>query len=309
MRAYILNHALWRVTAIPHGTSLVESKLPATHTYMQACEIQCPRLAESSFVELHPSRSPPPLYYRNDARGDCSISLQFGSMLRAAIRRGPYYRCNQRFKRKSSAQRPACGAKRETPQHFLLDCLAFRKWQEGQKPGRGFLFRQAWPKSSKEPLEGADLTKDIKILMDSLEQNNVYKEVLGRTLGDGESPAPDLIDEGYSVLTWGCKAIQPLVGTALPTQPQETPPEFPQSEDDGLAHNDPEDPDNGKLELELDEEMEQSLNDTQPVLSLQTADDIDLEMDADLQERVEALDEGDGSDNSNDDGDKSDFFC
>ncbi|KAH9034017.1 hypothetical protein EDB83DRAFT_2507841 [Lactarius deliciosus] len=179
----------------------------------------------------------------------------------------------------------------------------------------------------------ADLTKDIKILMDSLEQNNVYKEVLGRTLGDDESPAPDVMDEGYSALTWGaksplrqfnrlistlqrCRTIQPLVGTALPTQPQEThrsslsySPEFPQSEDDGLAHNDPEDPDNDELELRLDEEMEQSLNDTQPVLSLHTADDVDLEMDADLQEHVEALDEGDGTDNSDDDGDESNFFC
>ncbi|KAH9017801.1 hypothetical protein EDB84DRAFT_1520840 [Lactarius hengduanensis] len=172
----------------------------------------------------------------------------------------------------------------------------------------------------------ADLTKDIKILMDSLEQNDVYKEVLGRTLGDDESPAPDAIGEGYSALTWGVKSplrqfnrlistlqrrrtIQPLVGTALPTQPQETSPEFPQSEDDGLAHNDPEDPDNDELELGLDEEMKQSLNDTQPVMSLQTADDIDLEMDADLQERVETLDEGDGTDNSDGDGDESDFFC
>ncbi|KAH9177542.1 hypothetical protein EDB89DRAFT_2064518 [Lactarius sanguifluus] len=169
-------------------------------------------------------------------------------------------------------------------------------------------------------------TEDIKILMDSLEQNNVYKEVLGRTLGDDESPAPDVIGEGYSALTWGAKsplrqfnrlistlqrrsAIQPLVGTALPTQPQETLPEIPQSEDNGPAHNDPEDPDNDELELGPDKEMEQSLNDTQPVLSLQTADDIDLEMDADLQERVEALDEGDGTDNSDDDGDNSDFFC
>ncbi|KAH9003933.1 hypothetical protein EDB83DRAFT_2237225 [Lactarius deliciosus] len=188
----------------------------------------------------------------------------------------------------------------------------------------------------------ADLTKDIKILMDSLEQNDVYKEVLGRTLGDDESPAPDVIGEGYSALTWGAKSplrqfnrlistlqrrstIQPLVGTALPTQPQETRrlfpshtvdlltpcivPENPQSEDNGLAHNDPEDLDNDELELRLDEEMEQSLNDTQPVLSLQTADDIDLEMDTDLQERVEARDEGGGTDNSDDDGDESDFFC
>ncbi|KAH9008148.1 hypothetical protein EDB83DRAFT_2532164 [Lactarius deliciosus] len=39
-----------------------------------------------------------------------------------------------------------------------------------------------------------------------------------------------------------------------------------------------------------------------------TAFPIDLEMDADLQERVEALDEGDGTDNSDDDEDESDFF-
>ncbi|KAH9174081.1 hypothetical protein EDB89DRAFT_1849372, partial [Lactarius sanguifluus] len=177
----------------------------------------------------------------------------------------------------------------------------------------------------------ADLTKDIKILMDSLEQNNVYEEVLSRTLGDDESPAPDVIGEGFTALAWGAKSplqqlnrlistlqrrytIQPLVGTALLTQPQETRrlspshtvdlltlyivPEFPQSEDDDPAHNDRENPDNDELELELDDEMEQSLNDTQPVLSLQTADDVDLEMDTDLQECVEALDEGDGTDNS-----------
>ncbi|KAH9172322.1 hypothetical protein EDB89DRAFT_2114193 [Lactarius sanguifluus] len=82
-------------------------------------------------------------------------------------------------------------------------------------------------------------TEDIKILMDSLEQNNVYEEVLGRTLGDDESPAPDVIGEGFTALAWGEKSplqqfnrlistlqrrytIQPLVGTALLTQPQET---------------------------------------------------------------------------------------
>ncbi|KAH8987152.1 hypothetical protein EDB92DRAFT_1948686 [Lactarius akahatsu] len=118
--------------------------------------------------------------------------------------------------------------------------------------------------------------------MDSLEQNDVYK-VLGCTLGDDKSPAPD--------------AIAPKL-------------EFPQSEDDGLAHNDPaEDPNNNELELRLDKEMEQSLYDTQPVMSLQTADDINLEMDMDLQEHVEALDEGDGTDNSDTDTDESDFFC
>ncbi|KAH9165155.1 hypothetical protein EDB89DRAFT_2077212 [Lactarius sanguifluus] len=169
-------------------------------------------------------------------------------------------------------------------------------------------------------------TEDIKILMDSLEQNNVYEEVLSRTLGDDESPAPDVIGEGFTALAWGEKSplqqfnclistlqrrytIQPLVGTALLTQPQETLPEFPRSEDDDPAHNDRENPDNNELKLKLDDEMEQSLNDTQPVLSLQTADDVDLEMDADLQECVEALDEGDGMDNSDDDGDEPEFFC
>lgn len=52
----------------------------------------------------------------------------------------------------------------------------------------------------------ADLTKDINILMDSLKQNNVYEEVLGRTIGDDESPAPDVISEGYTALTWGAKS-------------------------------------------------------------------------------------------------------
>ncbi len=174
----------------------------------------------------------------------------------------------------------------------------------------------------------ADLTKDINILMDSLKQNNVYEEVLGRTIGDDESPAPDVISEGYTALTWGAKSplrqfnrtintlqrrcnIQPLVGTALSTQNQETrkfysshtadllipriAPDPSLSEDDGLL-NDPE----SNEELELNEELEQALDDTQPVLSLQTADDVDLEMDADLQEHVEALDEGNETDNSDD---------
>ncbi|KAH9002873.1 hypothetical protein EDB84DRAFT_1281682 [Lactarius hengduanensis] len=192
----------------------------------------------------------------------------------------------------------------------------------------------------------ADLTKDIKILMDSLKQNDIYEEVLGRTLGDDESPAPDVIGEGYTALTWGAKSplrqfnrlvstlqrrcgIQPLAGTTLPAQPQETRrlspshtvdsltscivSECPLSEDDGPALNDPDVPqadsnlDNNE-ELGLDEEPEQSLDDTQLTLSLQTADDVDLEMDADLQESVEAPNEGGGTDNSDDDDDDVDFF-
>ncbi|KAH9161003.1 hypothetical protein EDB89DRAFT_1861941 [Lactarius sanguifluus] len=192
----------------------------------------------------------------------------------------------------------------------------------------------------------ADLTKDIKILMDSLKQNNVYEQVLGRTLGDGndESPAPNVIGEGYTALTWGAKSplrhfnlvistlqqrcsIPPLVGTTLLTRSQETRKltsshtvnslmscivsEIPPNEDDSPALNGPEVPDSNldnNEELELDEELEHSLGDTQPDLSLQTADDVDLEMDADLQECVEALDERDGTDNSDDDDDESDFF-
>ncbi|KAH8985705.1 hypothetical protein EDB92DRAFT_1949740 [Lactarius akahatsu] len=68
-------------------------------------------------------------------------------------------------------------------------------------------------------------------------------------------------------------------------------PEISRSEDDDRAHNVPEGvPDSD--EHEHDEELKPSLDDIQPVLSLQTADDVDLEMDADLQEHVEALDEG-----------------
>ena len=65
--------------------------------------------------------------------------------------------------------------------------------------------------------------------MDSLKQNNMYQQVLGRTLGDKESPAPDVISEGFTALTWGVKSplrqfnrmiktlqrrcsVQPLVG-------------------------------------------------------------------------------------------------
>jgi hypothetical protein len=47
--------------------------------------------------------------------------------------------------------------------------------------------------------------------------------------------------------------------------------------------------------------VEQAFDDTQPVLSLQTADDLDLDMDADLQEDMGPLDEVDETDNSGDD--------
>ncbi|KAH8992310.1 hypothetical protein EDB86DRAFT_3103560 [Lactarius hatsudake] len=139
----------------------------------------------------------------------------------------------------------------------------------------------------------ADLTKDIKILMGSLEQNNVYERVIGRTLGDGdnESPAPDVIGEGYTALTWGAKSplrhfnlmistlqrrcsIPPLVGTTLLTRSQETFSEIPPSEDDGpaLALNGPEVPDSNldNEELELDEELEHSCNATTGALELKS---------------------------------------
>jgi hypothetical protein len=50
--------------------------------------------------------------------------------------------------------------------------------------------------------------------------------------------------------------------------------------------------------------LEQALEDTQPILSLQTADDVDLKMDMDLLEHVEPVevfDEGDETDSSHDD--------
>jgi hypothetical protein len=178
----------------------------------------------------------------------------------------------------------------------------------------------------------ADLTRNIKILMDSLKQNNMYEEVIGRTLGDNESPVPDVISEGYNALTWGMKSplrqfnhtintlqqrcsVPPLVGTTLPTQSRETGhlssshttdllmlclwgPDISLSEDDGLLDN--------IDEIEVlklnNEELEHALDETQPVMSLQTADDVDLEMDTDLQEYMEAFDEGDATDISDDDG-------
>jgi hypothetical protein len=54
--------------------------------------------------------------------------------------------------------------------------------------------------------------------------------------------------------------------------------DFSSSEEDctltGNNHND-------NTGLELDEDLEQALNDTQPMLSLETADNVDLDMDAD----------------------------
>jgi hypothetical protein len=58
------------------------------------------------------------------------------------------------------------------------------------------------------------------------------------------------------------------------------------------------------VENNEDLELEQALEDTQPILSLQTADDVDLEMDMDLLEHVEPVevfDEGDETDSSHND--------
>ena len=42
-----------------------------------------------------------------------------------------------RFKRKESAQCPACGAQKETPQHYLMECPAYshERWKLGPKKG------------------------------------------------------------------------------------------------------------------------------------------------------------------------------
>ena len=44
-----------------------------------------------------------------------------------------------RFKLKASAQCPACGAPKETPQHFLLECPAYAYERRALKPKRGSL--------------------------------------------------------------------------------------------------------------------------------------------------------------------------
>ena len=44
-----------------------------------------------------------------------------------------------RFKRKESAQCPACGARKETPQHFLLECPAYAHERRKLKQRRGEL--------------------------------------------------------------------------------------------------------------------------------------------------------------------------
>jgi len=55
-------------------------------------------------------------------------------------------------------------------------------------------------------------------------------------------------------------------------------------------------------DFELNEGLEHALDETQPVLSLQTAEDVDLDMDADLQVHADTLDEGDETDVSEGDG-------
>src|SRR6202012_5817372 len=44
-----------------------------------------------------------------------------------------------RFKRKESAQCPACGATKETPQHFILECPAYAYERRKLKPRKGEL--------------------------------------------------------------------------------------------------------------------------------------------------------------------------
>ena len=44
-----------------------------------------------------------------------------------------------RFKRKESAQCPACGASKETPQHFLLKCPAYARKRRKLGPKKGEL--------------------------------------------------------------------------------------------------------------------------------------------------------------------------
>jgi hypothetical protein len=44
----------------------------------------------------------------------------------------------------------------------------------------------------------------------------------------------------------------------------------------------------------------QALNETQPILSLQTAEDVDLEMDVDFLAQADTLGDGDETDNSDD---------
>lgn len=166
------------------------------------------------------------------------------------------------------------------------------------------------------------------------------KQVLGHTLGDEKCPTPDVISEGFTTLTWGAKAplqqfnqmintlqqccsIQPLVGATLPTQTQETRKfssshtidllmlcilaisdfSHASSEDDCMfTGNNLDGPDNE--ELKLNEELEGSLDETQPILSLQTPEDVDLDLDADLQVHADTLDEGDETDVS--EGDRMD---
>ena len=42
-----------------------------------------------------------------------------------------------RFKKKESAQCPACGASKETPQHFLLECPAYAYERRKLSPKKG----------------------------------------------------------------------------------------------------------------------------------------------------------------------------
>jgi hypothetical protein len=172
--------------------------------------------------------------------------------------------------------------------------------------------------------------------MDSLKQNNIYEEVLGHTLGDETPPAPDVISEGFHALTWGAKAplqqfnwmvkilqgrcnVPPFVGSTPLAQPQDTgtcrsshttdmlmsstlvTSDIVQaSTEDEHASNGPvKDPDD-KEEAGF-EDFEQAFEEAQPILSLQTADDGDLEMDADLYEQLGGFDDGVETDNSDDD--------
>lgn len=76
-----------------------------------------------------------------------------------------------------------------------------------------------------------DLTEDIEKLMESLDEREVYRLVLGRIFDDDDVPAPDAVTEGFQALCFGSstplkdynkqflafqrrRRIRPLVGTS-----------------------------------------------------------------------------------------------
>ncbi|KAH7906597.1 hypothetical protein BJ138DRAFT_1162281 [Hygrophoropsis aurantiaca] len=163
-----------------------------------------------------------------------------------------------------------------------------------------------------------DLTEDIDELMGSLSHHNVYKKELGRTFDDGELPTVDVVETGFTSLSWGVNSplneynndfktlqqrrrVKPLVGTGSQIITSSLPPDLiPQTSPNHSGTRNSSQPAPATLnkatsvtlqDEDISDSDEESAEDTEahlvdelqagirPELDLMTADDVALDMD------------------------------